>query len=110
MVNEKRLIDATAVLENKQYWFPFQVGGFTAGDWFVRANDIRFAPTVDAVEVVHAEWGDGFVVRNGQEVCKSIICSNCEGAFRVKTYDEQDYYKEVFEWCPFCGAKMDGGN
>ncbi len=51
-------------------------------------------PQVDAVEVVHARWVD---VR---EYCGDYMCSNCKELSRTKTYN----------YCPDCGAKMDGGN
>ena len=50
------------------------------------------APTVDAVEVIHASWVD---VR---DYCGDYMCSNCKELSRTKTYN----------YCPNCGAKMDG--
>lgn len=56
---------------------------------------LKECSTVDAVEVVHGRWiryphGSG------------IYCSECKHKRRYK--DEQDNY------CPNCGAKMDGGD
>jgi hypothetical protein len=70
---------------------------------------IKEAPTVDAVEVVHAHWEDGCAIHNGKEVYKSIDCSHCEEVFKIESHD-REYWKERFKVCPFCGAKMDGGN
>ena len=50
--------------------------------------------TVDAVEVVHARWFD---VR---KFCGDYMCSNCDAL----------YGTNKFNYCPNCGAKMDGGN
>lgn len=66
-------------------------------------------PAADVVEVVHAHWEDGCAIHNGKEVYKSIDCSNCEEIFKIDSYD-QEYWKERFKYCPFCGAVMDGGN
>ena len=49
-------------------------------------------PTVDAVEVVHARWVDV------KELCGDYMCSNCDAL----------YGTNKFNYCPNCGAKMDG--
>jgi Zn finger protein HypA/HybF involved in hydrogenase expression len=59
--------------------------------------------------VVHAEWIDGCAIHNGKEVYKSIDCSHCEEVFKIESHD-REYWKARFKVCPFCGAKMDGGN
>lgn len=55
---------------------------------------VHYAPTVDAVPVVHAHWiknsGDSYTVK----------CSNCKS--------ERILADSWFEYCPKCGAKMDG--
>lgn len=70
------------------------------------ANAIRNAPAVDAEPVRHGRW-----------VCKTMpslddvyYCSVC-GAEAIG-YDGYDgrYYSEDSDYCPHCGAKMDGGN
>lgn len=56
-----------------------------------------------------AEWIYGYGTdHEGNITYKSIDCSNCNGVFKVKTYDEQDYWKERFKFCPFCGEEMRG--
>ena len=53
------------------------------------------APTVDAVEVVHGRWDRvKFFAHATLHHCS--ICGHAE----IKTYN----------YCPNCGAKMDGGN
>ena len=58
------------------------------------------APAVDAVEVVHGRW----IHKHFDDVCGGWYnewhCSVCNG--RV--------YEKGFNYCPNCGAKMDGGN
>ena len=49
-------------------------------------------PSVDAVEVVHGRWIDA------REYCGDYMCSNCDAL----------YGTNKFNYCPDCGAKMDG--
>ena len=95
MASEKRLIDVTpenikAVLKEVPY-YPDEIWKFTA-------MTERF-PTVDAVEVVHGRW-----IWNEENEC--WVCSNCEMSalnnYRGNSTDSN--------YCPNCGAKMDGGN
>lgn len=83
---EKRLIDANAlraVLKNEECdceVFPWAVDN---------------APTVDAVEVVHGHW---IVNKAGTHKCS--VCHDT-------IPDEQAWCGA--KYCPYCGAKMDGG-
>ena len=67
---------------------------------YIRAK-IEKQPAVDAVPVVHAHWR---TVKDG-----SLECTNC---FAQSPHDE-NYYGDIIcnyetEYCPCCGAKMDG--
>lgn len=53
------------------------------------------APTVDAVPVMHGEW---------VEYLDEMECSVCK---RQWNYCDND--TNTFNFCPHCGAKMDGG-
>ncbi len=62
------------------------------------------------VEVVHAHWEDGYAVDSqGNIVYRSIDCSHCEEVFKIES-ETREYWKARFKGCPFCFAKMDGGN
>jgi hypothetical protein len=104
MANEKRLIDANALQEHIGECF-----GYPAVDIL---HEIATFPTVDAVEVVHGRWEDG-------------ICSNCKEEALSTSWDEPIYDYDWEEnlryshtethtehhltnYCPNCGAKMDG--
>lgn len=89
MANEKRLIsfgDAIKATYEELYWNESTAAA-------VRAFLIK-QPRVDAVEVVHGRWiisSDGYYP----------YCSECK---------EEPKHGEMTNYCPNCGAKIDGGN
>jgi hypothetical protein len=88
MENEQRLIDANAVdYENI-------MGSLSQLQWLNAI--IEAQPTVDAVEVVHGEWGEIYTCHG--ERLWGYRCSQCEADNSEKS-----------NYCPNCGAKMDGG-
>ena len=89
MANEKRLIDANALIEmvGKRLKNPLIF------NWL--CSFVKDAPTVDAVEVVHGEWGEIYTCHG--ERLWGYKCSQCEYDNSKKT-----------NFCPNCGAKMDG--
>lgn len=89
-----RLIDADALVE--KFWQP-ECRTQTRRDFVAMVN---YAPTVDAVPVVHGEWIPTKMidVYSGREIIDGYICDQCgRDAMRKSNY------------CPNCGAKMDGG-
>lgn len=91
-----RLIDADALREKAQY-----SNRFESDEQIVFLDDIDTAPTVNAMpamEVQHGKWEfAGYTAFHGTPY-KS--CSLCK-----KVYLMED---TVFNYCPNCGAKMDG--
>lgn len=85
-----RLIDADK-LERQEF------DGEEACFDYVDTEDIDNAPTVDAVPVVHGRWN----VVEGRRL-DNAVCSNCGKHFQA--------YYEAYNFCPNCGAKMDGDN
>ena len=62
-------------------------------------------PAVDAVPVAHARWINypeclGY---DGAYCDENIVCSNCESVWNII-----DNEADRFDYCPNCGAKMDG--
>ena len=90
MANEKRLIDANALLEQMQYRLPHndRIAEIINTCVEIARKAVINAPTVDAVEVVHGRWLEG----NSRQPCS--VCR----------------YRGMKSWnyCPNCGAKMDG--
>ena len=96
MTNEKRLIDANA-LEDDLKCKPIRF----LTDKYMMRELIKDAPTVDAVEVVHSQWDTVFYERNGTLGSYSHICPECKYIYRDVRFKGHNY-------CPNCGAKMDG--
>lgn len=77
-------------------WWELPGGKFTDG--VTLQSLIHLMPAVDAVPVIHGHW----------DIDKSFMpfistCSECGAVYDIDG---------AFEWnfCPNCGAKMDGGN
>ena len=90
MVNEKRLIDANALIEEMKEC------AITRQDLYCNGYAKEFinnAPTVDAVEVVHGQWE-----KHGKHDWRCSVC-------KVGV----PYSFTGHNYCPNCGAKMDGG-
>ena len=68
----------------------FNVDGYE--DFRMLVKDIEELPAADVVPVVHGEW----IPYNLKDCLYS--CSNCHSLPRDRT-----------EYCPNCGARMDGG-
>ena len=111
MANEKLLIDANATLagieafmqcyvEKEKELTPFLVKVATQGLDMVR-RFIKEMPTVDAVEVVHGRWEPVYSYDDGEIDHIAESCSVCKG--------HVSWFKGLpFNYCPNCGAKMDG--
>ena len=94
MANEKRLIDANAFFDKLEKLAELMRQG-KIGEIDLNLL-IAATPTVDAVEVVHGRW---------EEYYAFMSCSVCD---RCWYYTDNDC--DTFNYCPNCGAKMDGGN
>lgn len=104
MENEKRLIDAnTADVES----IPCYYGGHcTTEDVQEWLNE---QPTVDAMEVVHGRW---IMDEYKHQYCCSV-CGTVQPYDSIEDYIDPDIlYYDYWDcnYCPYCGAKMDGGN
>ena len=93
MANEKRLIDANALMEEIDFEYDLNYGEILT-DPVKFADMVDNAPTVDAVEVVHGRWIYEPVEFTYE---KDIKCSICGRYNECPTI-----------YCPNCGAKMDG--
>ena len=74
-----------------------------ADDWDGGFNPkyLNELPAVDAVPVVHARWRE---LNDGTEEC-----TNCHGLCpHEENYNGDVIFNFDCEYCPWCGAKMDG--
>ena len=99
---EVRLIDADALLESgicAEYGY--NDNGLLLIPMRDVTNSIRNAPTIDAEPVRHGRWlyNSYPTVWYGHGEPPEWVCSECE----ERAYNTYDY-------CPNCGAKMDGGD
>ena len=70
-------------------------------------KELESVPAADVAEVVHGEWqgeSDGYA--DGELVFDVWHCSNCDHCIDDGTDDPE----RLPNYCPDCGAKMDGGN
>ena len=94
MATEKRLIDAYKPEELLRS----NSGRYHHKDDIIAA--IAGQPTVDAVEVVHGRWiFKHNPITDPKRYFIRIVCSECDL-----------HTGQVSNYCPNCGAKMDGGN
>lgn len=121
MTNEKRLIDANALLRRLQKrredlasaWRTFDAMPIDAQIQYHENLECSLiaedCPIVDAVEVVHGRWVDEF---DGKYANPKYICSHCTlKALYKKKLDVLGSWQTVqalTDYCPNCGAKMDG--
>ena len=89
-----RLIDADAIP-----WFVDGVGNIPV----IGKDEVDEMPTIDAVSVKHGEW-----IKN--EDRHGWHCSECkvDNHYAYSWSSEKGTYEFQDNYCPSCGAKMDG--
>lgn len=67
-------------------------------------DSISKLPAADVAPVVHAHWDDSgrYTFPGGST---AVRCTNCGCALTVS-----EYHLNNWNYCPVCGAKMDGGD
>lgn len=92
---EKEYIERGAAIEFVEQYTPHLEGETTLQ---CVESALQNVPAADVVEVRHGEWGKEKWVHTDQH-----ICSLCHSTVRVHTQSVQ------YKFCPYCGAKMKGG-
>ena len=79
--------------------------GEPSTEWYCVEDMIENAPAVDAVPVVHGRWISypECLAFEGAYHDEHIVCSACHSVWNIIDNDT-----ERFDYCPNCGAKMDG--
>ena len=62
-------------------------------------REVSAAPVADVEPVVHGRWDD-----SGRYIFPGVRCTECGCALTVSEYRLNNW-----NYCPVCGAKMDGG-
>ena len=88
------LISRSELLKYSRRVVEYDEAGYSITFNAVSVEDIKNAPTVEAVPVVHGEWEIGGVQGN---MIGNFKCSVCKG---VSLKDSN--------FCPNCGARMNG--
>lgn len=70
----------------------------------IAAGLLRVAPAADVTPVVHGRWDDSgrYTFPSGDT---AVRCTNCGCALT-----KSEYRLNNWNYCPVCGAKMDGGD
>lgn len=106
----KRIIDAEALSERMRLQYCKDCDNYNG--ILCGSCDIDFvfdmvedAPTADVVEVRHGHWE----VRSDEyEICASeFVCSVCKESFCSSELTDEQFF-EMMQYCPHCGARMDG--
>ena len=85
---------------------------YGSGDMIIRPEDVMALPAVDAVPVVHGRWlvdedpHDGDVRCSRCSVCIDALHERHWPTLKALGYTLSSFYP----YCPWCGAKMDGGD
>ena len=112
MANEKRLIDANALMDAfRKYMVERHDKIKCASEENCKVCDrpclwrrvVSDAPTVDAVEVVHGYW---VILPDDYFDLVEMKCSVCGESWGFEEYE--DCIPQNYHYCPNCGAKMDG--
>ena len=99
-------IEREAVYE-KAYWHgehPDVGNPFPDGVDAIDIKDVDAIPAADVAPVVHGRWDDSgrYTFPSGST---AVRCTNCGCALTVSEYRLNNW-----NYCPVCGAKMDGGD
>ena len=95
---EKEYIERNNVISHKRPFTEFDEGGWSCKVQAVAVEDIQNIPAADVAPVRHGEWAS-------EET--AVTCTACG-----RSYDADFEVKRnvilSFDFCPSCGAKMDG--
>ena len=75
-------------------------------------EQVQKVPAADVVEVRHGKWIDGLDVPKKERERHPYVYlhgeKHCSVCYKEAYYDT-DYGQQLFDYCPNCGARMDGG-
>lgn len=99
-MGEKRLIDVEDAIERAIK--SDKIVGSSIWETSEVVEFLEDEPTVVAVEVVHGEWS---TIEDDYTGLVALQCSVCNQEY----WFEDEPPIKIYNYCPNCGAKMDGG-
>ena len=90
-IERERTVELLRSLGNREY----RKEKGTIQDEIKMISYPEYTPAADVAPVVHGRWVE-------YQIPPIVCCSNCDWATDVK--------EKNFQYCPNCGAKMDGGD
>ena len=90
-IERERTVELLRSLGNREY----RKEKGTIQDAIKMISYPEYTPAADVAPVVHGRWVE-------YQIPPIVCCSNCDWATDVK--------EKNFQYCPNCGAKMDGGD
>ena len=90
-VDEIRVDITSLSLENQEAILNVSICG--------NPNEVKLPFSKEVAEVVHGRWCEKCVAGFNKVFSTIFVCSECEKSYRVPNMN----------YCPNCGAKMDGG-
>lgn len=94
------LISRKALLEVAEHNVEFQEG---IVDVYILESILAGMPAIDVTPVVHGRW-----VKPHWH--NSASCANCSVCGTEASHHIYRGVQQFYKICPYCGAKMDGGN
>jgi hypothetical protein len=85
-------------------WVDFRVSYGSNGQRDFIVNFIESLPSIQPKPKT-GHWVEG---QTDNPNIHNILCSCCFEGYPSKGHANSQYTKEKFQWCPKCGAKMDG--
>lgn len=108
MTNEKRLIDANALRTDTMAMCGVNEAVLEKCYPYWQFNKaIVNAPTVDAVELVHGRWVLLAEFLDGSIFTECSVCGE-EYTYKKGRLELVGFEYAKYNYCPNCGAKMDG--
>lgn len=102
----KKYIDADALYKRLSVFYNPETGikAFNAAITLAKEL-VKNADAADVAEVVHGEWLN-FVGDYVTAECS--VCGECYDSSDYNDKEHFDMFKQLYKFCPNCGAKMDG--
>ena len=95
---EKEYIERNNVISHKRPFTEFDEGGWSCKVQAVAVEDIQNIPAADVAPVRHGEWAN-------EET--AVTCTACGRSYDTDFEIKRNVIRD-FDYCPNCGAKMDG--